>query len=702
MNPSVFALIPLLAAIASLGLGVFVFRERGSHRVGKVFAVLATMLVAWNLHFVALYAVTDEQLALTFAGYFRWGSILLAPLVLHISLALRPKLSRPWRYILLADYGLAFLLVIGDLLGQVVVGLKTYPWGYYSIGGPLYGLFSFSIFTNFALATIAVVTQHQNSEDPVERLQLKFWLLGISLALPLGLTNLFPAYGISIYPLGNLGNVAWAGVIAYAIARYRLMAIDVIATKSAAYVLVAIGLLIPLVAATTILQQRSFGSTSIEFSLGVCGMLLAAAFIFPNLRARAEMKLASSFLTDTLANRASIQALTHTIIRTFDREKLIRQVVDGLFDSLALETVSLGLVRLEQRHVDLVYTSGPSPTETTIHLGNPLIDHLATTLASITRAEAGVMVPTINQSAILPVLQAFRWEVCLPLAASGTLIGILAVGRRSNLGAFSADDLRLLDTLAAETGIALDNARLNDELRRSQSLIQRADRSSALGVLAAGIAHEVRNPLVSIRTFFQLAPERLDDEEFMTSFLATASSEVERISRLINELLSFARSPTPSFDDVDLNAIIESTAVLVGPEAKKLKIRLIVTPSDASIQVRANFEQLRQAVLNLVLNALQATSEGGNVTLTACRVTDDGISFGRVIVEDAGSGIPAACIANVFDPFYTTKASGTGLGLAIVEQIAQEHSGRVSVESASGNGTVFRFDIPIVITRSLI
>src|SRR6185503_8430772 len=129
-------------------------------------------------------------------------------------------------------------------------------------------------------------------------------------------------------------------------------------------------------------------------------------------------------------------------------------------------------------------------------------------------------------------------------------------------------------TLAAEASVALENARLYEELKRSQDIIRRADRSSALGTLAAGIAHEIRNPLVSIQTFFQLAPERLHDEEFFTSFLNMTANEVKRITNLINELLAFARSPSRALKPLNLNETVERVVTLLEPEARKHKLTI--------------------------------------------------------------------------------------------------------------------------------
>src|SRR5262249_53223108 len=286
------------------------------------------------------------------------------------------------------------------------------------------------------------------------------------------------------------------------------------------------------------------------------------------------------------------------------------------------------------------------------------------------------------------------WEVCIPLKAGPKLIGFISLGRKRTLGAFSAGDLDLLETLAAEASVALENARLYEELRKSQEIIQRADRLSALGTLAAGIAHEVRNPLVSIQTFFQLAPDRLHDEEFFTTFLTMTATEVKRISDLITELLSFARSPTRSLGLINLNETADRVVTLMEPEVRKHKLTVKRTLAPTLPPVRADGDQIKQVLINLVLNAIQATPPNGEVRVVTRSVRRDDITVDQIEVADTGTGIPAAQLDHIFNPFFTTKDKGTGLGLSIAHQIIAEHGGSMSVDSTEGAGTRFFVNLP--------
>jgi len=244
--------------------------------------------------------------------------------------------------------------------------------------------------------------------------------------------------------------------------------------------------------------------------------------------------------------------------------------------------------------------------------------------------------------------------------------------------------------------VALQNSKLYEELRKSREIISRAGRLSALGTLAAGIAHEIRNPLVSIQTFFQLAPQRLGDEEFMTSFLGLAGTEVKRITGLIAELLTFAKSPSPSFGPIKVNEISDRAVALLKPQAHSEGVNLSSCLGASVSYVQGDADQIMQVVLNLALNAIQATPRGGSVTVTTREAPVAPSKFTQIEIRDTGCGIPPESLECIFDPFFTTKEKGTGLGLSIAQQIVSESGGFLEVESAVGIGTRVVVNVPSV------
>jgi signal transduction histidine kinase len=239
-------------------------------------------------------------------------------------------------------------------------------------------------------------------------------------------------------------------------------------------------------------------------------------------------------------------------------------------------------------------------------------------------------------------------------------------------------------------------------LKRSQKLIQRADRLRSLETIAGGFAHEIRNPLTSIKTFIQLAPSRRDDPEFMGEFNLVVQDDVSRIERLIEEILNYARYMEPKLSEEDLNEIVMSSLPFVEVQANQKGISITHDLAHNLPRMLLDRQQIRQVLMNLFLNAMDAiTKAEGRIavkTRLLTKPTDD--VWVHIEIADTGCGISADNLEHIFDPFYTTKHEseeheGTGLGLVIVHQIIQEHGGHVEVESQVGRGTTFLINLPV-------
>ncbi len=238
------------------------------------------------------------------------------------------------------------------------------------------------------------------------------------------------------------------------------------------------------------------------------------------------------------------------------------------------------------------------------------------------------------------------------------------------------------------------------ELKESQKTLRRADRLSSLGLLTAGLAHEIRNPLVAIRTFTQLLPERYNDAEFRDGFQGLALKEVDRICGLINDLLSFARPSRPKVDQENMNDAVDGITRILETEAKEKNVEITRDFAASLPKVWIDREQMKQVFMNVILNAIQAMKgEGGAIAISTRLHSSDQLGqagqFVQVEIRDTGMGIPEENLDHIFDPFFTNKDEGSGLGLSISHQIVQEHGGYVTVESKVGVGTSFFVNIPI-------
>jgi signal transduction histidine kinase len=240
-------------------------------------------------------------------------------------------------------------------------------------------------------------------------------------------------------------------------------------------------------------------------------------------------------------------------------------------------------------------------------------------------------------------------------------------------------------------------APLRSQLIASHAIIARQEKLASLGVLAAGVAHEIRNPLTAIkaRLFSQQKRLALGSPEHVDSVVI--KEEIQRLERIVRDVLQFARPGEPMLALRPALAFLRQMGELMAPTLEKLSIKLTVEPGE-ELYIQIDPEQMKQVIINLIRNAADSIGQAGRITLSARPAV---LPLGgrrteavALQVEDTGRGIPPEVQARLFDPFFTTKASGTGLGLAIAERIAQKHGGGLQYRTRSGFGTTFSVVLP--------
>jgi signal transduction histidine kinase len=259
-------------------------------------------------------------------------------------------------------------------------------------------------------------------------------------------------------------------------------------------------------------------------------------------------------------------------------------------------------------------------------------------------------------------------------------------------GPFLVDERKLINTIAQEIAIVVQRKRAQAERITLQEQIRHADRLATIGHLAAGVAHELNEPLSGILGFSQLAKKHPDLPKQVSQDLSKIESESLNAREIIRKLLLFARQTSPTKNQVNLNHIVEEGVYFLEARCKKAGITLTLTLQTGLPEIIADPMQLRQVVVNLVVNAIQAMPEGGNLTITTV-FRDD---FIWLVVADTGQGMTEEVKERIFEPFFTTKdvGGGTGLGLPIVYGIATSHGGEVKVHSQPGKGTRVEIRLP--------
>jgi signal transduction histidine kinase len=279
-----------------------------------------------------------------------------------------------------------------------------------------------------------------------------------------------------------------------------------------------------------------------------------------------------------------------------------------------------------------------------------------------------------------------QWEGNTPFIVSeyGQAIGFLIAGA---VGGVLASAARRATKRHEQALSALEAA--HADLRASHDQLLRADRLSSLGEIAAGLAHEIGNPLAGVKGALQIIAARAEPGRPEAEFSALASQEIARLEKLVEEFLRFARPHEPRRRDVDIYDVLDRVTSLVGGEASDRGVTIHVNRSGVP-RVSIDLEQMVQVFVNVVLNAVQVSPNGGRVEIGAATAND----MLAVDVRDEGPGIRPEHLEKVFDPFFSTKKRGTGLGLSISSRIVQSHGGKIEVQQP-GHGTVMRVLLPL-------
>ena len=230
------------------------------------------------------------------------------------------------------------------------------------------------------------------------------------------------------------------------------------------------------------------------------------------------------------------------------------------------------------------------------------------------------------------------------------------------------------------------------EVRSLQEEIRRKEKLAAVGSLAAGIAHEIRNPLSSIKGLATYFGDKFAETDEDKEFAGVMVREVDRLNRVISELLEFARPSALKLKQTNINELLEHSIRLVHQDAKSKDIEIDLSVSGDLPSALLDADRFSQALLNLYLNGIQAMDEGGMLSVKSTLAKGGEI---KLEITDTGKGIDADEVNKVFDPYFTTKSKGTGLGLAIVHKIVAAHNGEIRIRSTPGKGTEFTLLIPV-------
>jgi signal transduction histidine kinase len=685
----------LVTILAALFVGL---QHRGDRR--RIAFVLFNLTTGiWCAPYVMWQLARTPEAALFWSRALMFGAFFIPATFLDFIVhLLKLERHRGQRHVIAAGYGVAAILCLGNFTSFVVRGVAprlTFP--FWPLPGPGFVIFTVYFF-GYVTYAFGLLGWRYRVMSGAFKSQLRYLWIGTFVAFAGGSTNIPLWFDIPIPPVGNIGIPFYVVLATFAVIRHQFMDLRVAITRAGlllATYLVVLGVPFVVGFSGRAWLERQLGAGWWMAPLGLCTALAAIGpFAYAFLRGQAEKRL----LREQRRYQRLLQHAARGMTRVREVGRLAQLIARVVGRSVQIEHVTLLLWDPDRSTYVLAARHGVAPLATRNGLARlgELEAWLQTHRRVLTRDEA----ESSTRPALLQSLMDLDAHLVVPGFIQDQLVGFLMLGKKALGGSYSEDDLHAFATLANEAAMALENAKsyesllkVNAELRTTHDQLLRQERLAAVGRFAAGMAHEIKNPLAAIKTFAEFLPERYDDREFRERFFRIVQSEIGRVTRIVHELLDFARPAPLQLQAVHIDQLLSDTIELLSNQCLKQGVEVAKAFDEDVSPIRADPHQLRQVFLNVLLNALEAMPNGGRLEIQAHR--QDGQL--RIRVSDTGCGIAEEQRAKLFDPFFTTKERGMGLGLAIVKGVVDRHGGTIRVSSTPGIGTRFEICLPHVL-----
>ncbi|HUK99447.1 MAG TPA: GAF domain-containing protein [Nitrospirota bacterium] len=287
----------------------------------------------------------------------------------------------------------------------------------------------------------------------------------------------------------------------------------------------------------------------------------------------------------------------------------------------------------------------------------------------------------------------------VPLVSKDRVIGIILVDNMFNRRPITDSDIRFFSLFAHQAALAIENAiihtnleTMNKDMRSLHEQLVQSEKMAALGAMIAEITHEIRNPLVSIGGFTRRLAKKIQDAEDK-KYTDIILSEVSRLEGILQDNLSYVKESALQLSDVDINDVMQEILLLYESEFIQRGIRVQLGLSSSVPRLMVDVQQIKQAVINVVKNAMEAMENGGTISISTCALPD--LNEVSLEIADTGPGIPAKILHNIFNPYYSTKPRGTGLGLPITNRIIRAHKGKIEIRNKDSGGVIFTIKLPV-------
>lgn len=692
----------LIAAIVNLCFAVYFILKDRKNQLHRTFSYLSFNIFVWNLGFF-LYKLTQSDF------WYRilfLGSLFIPPSALHFTLVfLSARNPIKWR-LLRYTYGIS----IGLFITVLTPFFFMREWSIITVC---------YFFPVLYLCLYLIYKRYSETESTTERAKLKYMIIGGVIATTAGITDFLPGIGIDFPQLGNLAVMVYMYFISQSIVKYRLLDLHEIIGRGIVLVTLASitggiygalvlwignkpGLAIFNTFIASLLILLLYEPIKLKVQDRANRIFLRESYNLQNILNTLSRKMARVLTVDELfsliiSTIKEFPRITHASVYVLDEREDLFKLVEAIGDHREripkfLETKVLteyikekrGALILEELERELrtyEMENGRGEEGGKGYTNNP---------SSLTRSSTPSLPSPAVIKSICELLKKMEAQVCIPLMCrQDRVLGLWNLKDAGSEEAYSSHEIALLMTVANQAAIIIENYKIYETMKRK-------DRLAALGEMATGLAHEIRNPLGAIKgaaQYLQVEPSIEERKEFLSIII----EEVDRLNHVVSQFLDYARPFKKNITLCEINKILEKTYALIKAEGIPEQIKVILDFEENLPLIHADAEQLRQVFLNLFLNAIQAMPEGGSLVVSTTLENDPDKTGTYLSIKfiDTGVGIPADHIDKLFNPFFTTKKEGTGLGLAICHRIIEGHGGAIEVSSQIGKGSQFVVKLPV-------
>jgi signal transduction histidine kinase len=678
---SFHALASLIITLSSLLLGGFVY-AKGRNKTANITLSLYTIAVAaWSFGQFMTETVSDYPSALFWARFHLAGAIFIPVFFIHFVDAF---LGKNRRTLVNSAYLLGVLIFAVSFTPLFVSSVSAkLGFRYYPDPGPAFFAYSimFAILVIYGLLQLAASFR---ANTGIFKNQIMYVLIASIVGFAGGSMMFLPVFNVQVYPIGYYLVPVYILIAIYAFMKHRLLDISIVIRRGLVYSVLTLAITVIYVLMVLFLKETFQIVTGQGPIISALFLILLLAIFLNPLRDKIQKYVDIVFFKNKYDYQKALKDLSFKIRDIMKLEDLIDIVMANVKGIVKVENASLYIIDRKSGKFVLQGVHNPA----NISNYDPIIKLLESEKRAVFAEDSAKAMRSLNA------------EIGFPMFAKNKMLGVLFLGKKLSGDMFSDDDIDLLSTLCNQMAGSIENSMLVGDMLEAQKQLYQADKLSTLGTLAAGLAHEIKNPIASIKGFAELIPKAVKegDMETIEDFSSVVPRQLERVNGIVEKLLRLSKPTKPEVKEVEITALLDDIVKLMEKQCIKQGVRIIKEYQGRTI-VMGDINQLTQALMNIMLNGVQAMENGGELRLKvqesrllpARLAAERAGRHGKTVeISDTGKGIPADQLEHIFDPFYTTKEGGSGLGLAVTKKIISDHNGSIGVDSSPGKGTTFR------------